>query len=209
MDSEPMLHNWYVYRHIRLDKNTPFYIGIGCSKNYSRAYSTNSRNKRWFSIIKNIEYAVEILFENLTKTEAISKEKEFIQIYRRESFGGILCNQTDGGEGIHNRQDIEKWKANLSIAAKNMSEEHKKKISDAKIGKPSNMKGKKLTEEQKNKISLKIKGISKSSEHKDKLRKINLGKKLSEETKQKIKLWNLNIGHSFRKHRKNVKSRFI
>ena len=27
----------YVYRHIRLDKNEPFYIGIGSDKEYKRA----------------------------------------------------------------------------------------------------------------------------------------------------------------------------
>ena len=32
----------YVYRHIRLDKNEPFYIGIGSDKTYKRA---NARYK--------------------------------------------------------------------------------------------------------------------------------------------------------------------
>jgi hypothetical protein len=36
-----MENNWYVYRHIRLDKNEPFYIGIKNKKNYARAYQTN------------------------------------------------------------------------------------------------------------------------------------------------------------------------
>ena len=32
----------YLYRHIRLDKNEPFYIGIGSNElnNYKRAYLT-------------------------------------------------------------------------------------------------------------------------------------------------------------------------
>jgi hypothetical protein len=29
----------YLYRHIRLDKNEPFYIGIGSDKQYKRAYN--------------------------------------------------------------------------------------------------------------------------------------------------------------------------
>ena len=29
----------YVYRHIRLDKNQPFYIGVGTCDTYERAYS--------------------------------------------------------------------------------------------------------------------------------------------------------------------------
>ena len=44
----------YLYRHIRLDKNEPFYIGIGGDDKgyYERAYHKIShRNKHW----KNIE----------------------------------------------------------------------------------------------------------------------------------------------------------
>jgi hypothetical protein len=40
----------YVYRHIRLDKNEPFYIGIGKDdySSFKRAYHTgNKRNKIW------------------------------------------------------------------------------------------------------------------------------------------------------------------
>ena len=52
-----------VYRHIRLDKNEPFYIGIG--KEIKRAYDKR-RGNHWKSIIKKTEYRVDILFDNLT-----------------------------------------------------------------------------------------------------------------------------------------------
>jgi len=39
-------NNWIVYRHIRIDKNVPFYIGIG--KGSNRAY-----DKKKESIVKN------------------------------------------------------------------------------------------------------------------------------------------------------------
>ena len=42
----------FVYRHIRLDKNEPFYIGIG--KKIYRAYSMKGRNKYWLRIINKI-----------------------------------------------------------------------------------------------------------------------------------------------------------
>lgn len=180
---------WYLYRHIRTDIDQPFYIGIGCTENFNRAKSIKSRNKRWMAITKNIEYHVEIMIDNLTKQEAINKEIEFIKLYGRESNGGLLCNQTDGGEGIHGRQNIEEWKKKLSIAASKMTEEHKKKISNSKKGHVGYMKGKKLTDEQKNKISKKLTGKKKSVEHKQKLREINIGKKLSDETILKIKKW--------------------
>ena len=86
-----------VYRHIRIDKNEPFYIGIGDKEN--RAYSQRSRNRFWKNIAKQ-GYEVEILFEDLTWEQACEKEKEFIALYgRRDLKAGTLVNLTDGGEG--------------------------------------------------------------------------------------------------------------
>ena len=44
----------YVYKHIRLDNNTVFYIGIGSDKKYKRAHSKCDRNLHWKRIIKNM-----------------------------------------------------------------------------------------------------------------------------------------------------------
>ena len=60
-------NNWVVYRHIRLDKDIPFYIGIG--KDINRPYNKKDRSTFWKSIINKTEYIVEILFEDLTKDE--------------------------------------------------------------------------------------------------------------------------------------------
>jgi hypothetical protein len=65
----------YVYRHIRLDKNEPFYIGIGGDNNYQRTYSKNSRNIFWQRVVKKTNYNVDILLDNLTKDEAKEKMK--------------------------------------------------------------------------------------------------------------------------------------
>jgi hypothetical protein len=90
-----------VYRHIRLDKNEPFYIGIG--KTDRRAFSRRGRNSFWKNIVSKTDYKVEILFENLTQEEACEKEKEFIQLYGRKDLGlGTLVNLTNGGEGTVN-----------------------------------------------------------------------------------------------------------
>ena len=64
-----MKNNWYVYRHIRLDKNEPFYIGIGNKKNYARAYQTNPdrRNEIWCKIFNKTDIEIEIILEDLTK----------------------------------------------------------------------------------------------------------------------------------------------
>ena len=53
----------YVYRHIRLDKNEPFYIGIGA--HLKRAYEKTKRNKFWYNVVAKTEYNVEILFYDL------------------------------------------------------------------------------------------------------------------------------------------------
>jgi len=93
--------DWIVYRHIRLDKNEPFYIGIG--KSIARPYNKKDRSTFWKSIINKTAYEVEILFDNLTKKEAIDKEIEFIKLYGRADLKtGTLCNMTYGGEGTGN-----------------------------------------------------------------------------------------------------------
>jgi|688.fasta_scaffold360728_2 hypothetical protein len=90
----------YVYRHIRLDKNEPFYIGISSLNNYSRCINTD-RNNLWNKIVNKSDYKIEILLDNLTWEEACEKEKEFIKLYgRKNNNTGILANLTDGGEGV-------------------------------------------------------------------------------------------------------------
>ena len=86
-----------LYRHIRTDKNQPFYIGIGETEN--RAYDKKCRTKIWKNVAKK-GYETEILFDDLTWEQACEKEKEFIALYGRRDLGtGTLVNLTDGGEG--------------------------------------------------------------------------------------------------------------
>jgi hypothetical protein len=94
------MNNWYVYRHIRLDKNEPFYIGIGCKQNYGRAKEKVKRSDFWKKIVAKSDYRVEVLMDNLSHTEAELKEIEFISIYGRvDKNNGSLCNLTNGGMG--------------------------------------------------------------------------------------------------------------
>jgi len=91
----------YLYRHIRLDTKTPFYIGIGSDENYTRAYDKRSRNRHWSSIVKKANYEVEIVLDNLSWEEACDKEIEFIKLYGRKDLNeGCLCNMTNGGDGM-------------------------------------------------------------------------------------------------------------
>ena len=82
-----------VYRHIRKDKNEPFYIGIGHTE--ERAYKKSQRNNMWHKITAKTDYEVEILFENVSWEFAKEKEIELISLYGRKDIRtGTLCNLT-------------------------------------------------------------------------------------------------------------------
>jgi hypothetical protein len=141
----------YVYRHIRLDKNEPFYIGVACNKknNYLRAYEKSTRSEWWKKIVAKTEYKVEIIFDDLTKEEAKQKEIEFIKLYGRSDLNlGTLVNMTDGGDGLINRVFTLEYRAKLSNAAKNrvMSEAQKEKLRQLRLGTT-------ISQEHKDKIS--------------------------------------------------------
>ncbi len=104
-----------VYRHIRLDKKEPFYIGIG--KTIKRAFEKKDRSSAWKGIISRSEYEVDILFEDLTWEEACIKEKEFIQLYGRKQLStGTLVNLTEGGDGVVGNTMSEEAKNKIRIA---------------------------------------------------------------------------------------------
>lgn len=126
----------YVYRHIRLDKNEPFYIGIGKSQN--RIYSNRYRNKYWHNIVDKCGYEAEILLDNLTWEQACEKEKEFISLYGRFQFGGILCNMTDGGDGSTGVIVSQETRIKKSIASKKnaISKETREKMAAKLRGRP-------------------------------------------------------------------------
>lgn len=124
----------YLYRHIRLDKNEPFYIGI--STDEYRVTTKRKRNSIWKNIASKTDYDVEILFNDLTWEQACKKEKEFILLYGRIDIKtGCLANMTDGGDGTIGRKYIPnaEHRENLSKSStgKKMSESAKKKMSDS------------------------------------------------------------------------------
>jgi hypothetical protein len=137
----------YVYRHIRLDKNAPFYIGIGKSDlNFNRAESNKNRNSHWHHIVNKTEYKVEILMDDLTWEEACQKEIEFICLYKKHSQLGTLCNIADGGGGGYLGEEVNE-KRRQSLIGHKLSDETKKKIG-------LKAKNRKATEETKIKMSI-------------------------------------------------------
>jgi hypothetical protein len=177
----------YVYRHIRLDKNEPFYIGISNDAMHERANSTKRKNKYWKRIFNKTEIRIEIMLDDLTWEEACVKEREFISLYGRKDLKiGTLVNMTDGGEGLINpsievRNKIktkllgrEPWNKNKTGLYKT-SDETKEKLRCKRPGVSEKLKGRKQTPdviqnrvnkntgrkrtaETKNKISLATKG---------------------------------------------------
>jgi hypothetical protein len=108
----------------------PFYIGIG--KDTRRPNNKKDRSVFWKNIISKTEYIVEIIFNNLTKDEAIEKEIEFIKLYGRVDLKtGTLCNMTSGGEGTGKLNDDLEWlrrkKIKETLTGRKASEESKLK----------------------------------------------------------------------------------
>lgn len=146
----------YLYRHIRLDTNVPFYIGIGSYRKnrkdtYERAYSKSLRSIFWNRIVAKTDYRVEIMLENLSREEACAKECEFISLYGRRDLGtGTLVNMTNGGDGVFNlspeSRKVMSEKAKISSVGRLHSQETKELLSRLK-------KGVKLSPEHKIKIT--------------------------------------------------------
>lgn len=135
------MNNYIVYKHTT--PSNKIYIGItSCDverrwqkgRNYkSNKYFTNAINKYGWENIKH-----EILFDNLSKKEAETKEIELIKKYK--------SNNIKYGYNIENGGN----------ATGKLSEETKRKISLANKGR--HFIGRKHTEEEKQRVSKKLKG---------------------------------------------------
>jgi len=147
----------YVYRHIRLDKNVPCYIGIAKDDKgvYKRAFAIKvGRNPLHQNIINKTEIEVEIMLDDLTWEEACEKEKELITLYgRKDKSTGILCNLTDGGEGapgVIQSLEVRLEKSNR-LKGRVFSEETLAKMKASRNARTDSQKGYKRSEETKEK----------------------------------------------------------
>lgn len=95
-----MQNRSYVYRHIRLDTNEVFYVGIGSKPDRFRAYEKGKRNSHWHNFVKKVGYQVEIVYDGLSWETACVKEIELIAQYGRLDLKtGSIINLTNGGDG--------------------------------------------------------------------------------------------------------------
>lgn len=165
----------HVYRHIRLDKNEPFYIGIGADDLGRRAHDKKARRSEWWNrIVDKHGYIVQILFEDVSIEFAKEKEKEFIALYGRLDLGtGTLCNLTDGGDGISG------WKAPIETIqrmkqAAKIRGTHMLNTPEVIAKRAESNRGKKRTPEQCEKLSAWQRGITRKREDVEKMRATKL-----------------------------------
>jgi len=113
-----MDNKFYLYRWIRLDKNEPFYIGIGTkinNKYYSRLKDVKTKNRIFKSIFNKTKTYTEIILESNDYDFIKQKEIEFITLYGRIDLGtGILSNMTKGGDG--NTNNVRLYGRNNSLS---------------------------------------------------------------------------------------------
>ena len=169
----------YVYRHRKVDTHDVFYVGIGTM---NRTQSKNNRNNFWKNIVNKHGFYSEIIAECQTKDLACELEVMLIEQYGRVNIGtGILCNLTEGGDGVIGLSDeakksisdkLKEYYKKNPIKNRVISESAKKKMSEAasrKVGDKNNFYGKTHSDEAKMKVSMANKGRKQSDEARAKI----------------------------------------
>ncbi len=170
---------FYVYKHVRLDTREVFYIGKG----HGNRASHTKRNKYWMRIVGKTPYKISIIRDHLHEEDAFKLEKFFIAKYKNK--GQCKANFTQGGEGTSGLVPWNKGipmtdetRLKVSIAKKNPSNETRKRISEAGLGRSPWNKGKKLSEDHVAKLSKAKLGKVYSQQYKDNMAKVKGSNKL-------------------------------
>jgi hypothetical protein len=124
---------YYVYEHYKPSSNIPFYVGKGKLK---RAYSVLGRNKYWKRIVTKYKgFEVKFIAKDIDEELAFLIEEERIDQLKRLNIK--LCNMTNGGEGLSGYKQSKKTLLKLSKLrkGKKKSQEWKDKISLSNKGK--------------------------------------------------------------------------
>lgn len=150
MDGMMFANSFYVYEHLRPDNMQVFYVGKGKEK---RANSKSDRNNYWHNIVNKYGVIVKFIAINIDEELAFLVEQERINQLKKLNIS--LVNMTDGGEGSSGLK---------------MPNSAKELISKAH-------KGKKISDEQKKKMSISLKKIVKSKEWQEKITASLTGRK--------------------------------
>jgi len=140
--------DYYVYLLCR-PCGKPFYAGKGRRDRIKQhEYAAKRGSKRHVcNVIRKIwqeggEVICEKLVTGLSNTEAIVLEIELIAFYGTKFNGGILCNQTNGGDGAegwkHTEESLKKMREAWETRPDH-SEETKKKMSQSQRGRRHSM----------------------------------------------------------------------
>lgn len=169
--------------------------------NAAYRYAKCKKQPKIFSAIKKYGYDSfdKIVLEECSEDQCALDSKEEYWIKQYDSVNNGYNCRTGGSYGGKFSPDSKKRMSIAKLGTKRIfSEEHRRRISEAKKGKPNGREGTKWTEEQRNKImatsnqrkekvSKKLKGIVFTEERRRNISKALTGKKLSKETKQKIR----------------------
>ena len=181
---------YYVYIYKNPITFDPFYVGKGCG---NRAYShlEKAKNIRKGSreslcivecrrLLKDgFEPIIEIIINNLTESEALIIERQFISSFgRRNNNTGILTNMTDGGESFDGlvRTKLHYERIVESRKGYKHSEQTKQKLRKPKT----------FTEESHQAFIEKCVERSNKPEAKQRVSEFFSGKSINDEHKQKI-----------------------
>lgn len=179
---------FYVYIYYHPQTKQPFYVGKGTGNRYKKHLTetkdTTENYKKWAYIEglrnKGLEPIVEKVFETSDEELAYNEETRLIRQYGRQGIddNGILTNVCEDGRPPRRTTPL--------------SEEHKKKISEAHKGHKKYSPDYQHSEETKKKIgaanSIALKGRKLSEQHKESIKKGKEGLNLSHTVESRAKI---------------------
>jgi hypothetical protein len=185
---------YYVYCYFDVERDEPIYVGYGHDR---RAYDHLKRKDRHPFVqrvqkmlaINNVPKIV-FIGENLDATDAVKLEIDTIKKFGRKDKGlGSLLNLTDGGEGttglVHSHESKQKMSENRKgipwteearqkiMEGRSKSSKRPIRVKEDKLPKQKTfLRNKKLSDQQCESISTRLRGKPKSDECKKKLSSI-------------------------------------
>jgi len=132
---------------------------VGKSSNYLYRPKEHLKERSWYGPLKDTylyrwvrklvakgHYPEIVILETAAPEVLADRERYWIKNMRDN--GVTLCNLTDGGEGCLGRKvsEVTKGRISKAHAGRKLCEEHRRALSLAKIGRPSNKSGTKLSQ---------------------------------------------------------------